>query len=55
MIQKFEFIETAIAGLFEVQPFFADDLRGYFLKDYSKEIPACSGVCTHFMFMAFTT
>ncbi len=44
MIQEFEFNETAIAGLIEVQPFFADDLRGYFLKDYSKEMFDQNGI-----------
>ena len=38
MIQKFEFIETEISGLIEVTPFNADDIRGYFTKDYSKEV-----------------
>ena len=38
MIQKFEFHETEIAGLIEVTPFDADDIRGCFPKDYSKEV-----------------
>lgn len=38
MIQKFEFHETKIAGLFEITPFNAEDVRGCFTKDYSKEI-----------------
>ncbi|GAP39474.1 dTDP-4-dehydrorhamnose 3,5-epimerase [Flexilinea flocculi] len=44
MMQKFEFKETEIAGLIEVQPFYADDGRGYFLKDYSKEIFEQNGI-----------
>ena len=38
MIQKFEFEETEIEGLIKVTPFNADDIRGCFTKDYSKEI-----------------
>lgn len=38
MIQKFEFKEANIPGLIEVTPFRADDIRGRFTKDYSKEV-----------------
>ena len=38
MIQKFEFHNTEIEGLVLVVPFNADDNRGLFTKDYSKEI-----------------
>ena len=38
MIQKFEFHETEIPGLIAVTPFNADDIRGCFTKDYSKEV-----------------
>lgn len=38
MIQKFNFLEMEISGLIEVTPFNADDIRGCFTKDYSKEI-----------------
>lgn len=38
MIQKFAFKETEIPGLIEVTPFNADDVRGCFTKDYSKEV-----------------
>lgn len=37
MIEKFEFRDTEIEGLIHIKPFFADDVRGYFIKDYSKE------------------
>lgn len=37
MIEKFEFKDTEIEGLIHIKPFFADDVRGYFIKDYSKE------------------
>ena len=43
-IQKFEFNETAIRGLFEITPFNADDVRGCFTKDYSKEIFEANGI-----------
>ena len=38
MIKKFAFAETEIEGLIEVTPFNADDVRGCFTKDYSKEV-----------------
>ena len=38
MIKPFKFKNTEIEGLIEVQPFNADDVRGCFTKDYSKEI-----------------
>lgn len=38
MIKKFAFNETEIEGLIEVTPFNADDIRGCFTKDYSKEV-----------------
>ena len=44
MIQKFEFHETMIPGLIEVTPFNADDIRGCFTKDYSKEIFEQNGI-----------
>lgn len=44
MIQKFEFHETKIPGLIEVTPFNADDIRGCFTKDYSKEIFEANGI-----------
>lgn len=44
MIQKFEFHETSISGLIEVTPFNADDIRGCFTKDYSREIFEQNGI-----------
>ena len=38
MIQKFNFSATSISGLWEITPFKADDSRGAFIKDYSKEV-----------------
>lgn len=44
MIQKFEFHKTSIQGLVEVVPFNADDIRGCFTKDYSKEVFEANGI-----------
>lgn len=44
MIQKFEFKKTEIEGLIEVTPFNADDIRGCFTKDYSKEVFEANGI-----------
>ncbi|MBS5983962.1 MAG: dTDP-4-dehydrorhamnose 3,5-epimerase [Clostridium butyricum] len=38
MIHKFEFEKTDIEGLVHIKPFCADDVRGLFIKDYSKEV-----------------
>ena len=44
MIQKFAFKKTSIEGLIEVTPFNADDVRGCFTKDYSKEVFEANGI-----------
>lgn len=44
MIQKFEFEKTEIEGLIKVTPFNADDVRGCFTKDYSKEVFEANGI-----------
>lgn len=44
MITKFEFKTTVIPGLVEVTPFNADDVRGSFTKDYSKEVFEANGI-----------
>lgn len=54
MIQKFEFKETEIKGLFEITPFNADDIRGCFTKDYSKEVFEDNGI-THDLAEVFYT
>lgn len=54
MIQKFEFHQTEIDGLIMVTPFNADDIRGCFTKDYSKEIFEANGI-THDMAEIFYT
>ena len=55
MIQKFEFKTTTIAGLIEVTPFNADDIRGCFTKDYSKEIFAQNGITYDLAEVFYTT
>lgn len=44
MNQKFAFHEMSIPGLIEVTPFNADDIRGCFTKDYSKEVFEANGI-----------
>ena len=44
MIQKFAFEKTEIEGLIKVTPFRAEDIRGCFTKDYSKEIFEVNGI-----------
>lgn len=43
-IQKWEFKETEIKGLYEITPFNADDVRGAFTKDYSQEVFEANGI-----------
>ena len=44
MIQKFAFQKCEIPGVVEVTPFNADDVRGCFTKDYSKEVFEQNGI-----------
>ena len=44
MNTKFYFEKTEIQGLVKVTPFNADDLRGCFTKDYSKEVFEANGI-----------
>lgn len=55
MIQKFEFHETEIPGLIEVIPFNADDVRGCFTKDYSKEVFEANGITHNLAEVFYTT
>ena len=55
MIQKFEFKETEIKGLIEVTPFNADDIRGCFTKDYSKEVFEANGLEHNLAEVFYTT
>lgn len=55
MIQKFEFKKTKIEGLIEVTPFNADDIRGCFTKDYSKEVFEQNGIHHDLQEVFYTT
>lgn len=55
MIQKFEFKETKISGLIEITPFNADDVRGCFTKDYSKEVFKANGISYDLAEVFYTT
>lgn len=44
MIQKFNFEETEIEGLIKINTFNADDIRGCFTKDYSREVFELNGM-----------
>lgn len=44
MIQTFTFHSTDIAGLIQITPFNAEDIRGCFTKDYSKEVFEANGI-----------
>lgn len=55
MIQKFEFEETEIKGLIKVTPFNADDIRGCFTKDYSKEVFEANGITHNLEEVFYTT
>ena len=55
MVQKFEFKKTEIEGLIEVTPFNADDIRGCFTKDYSKEVFEQNGIHHDLQEVFYTT
>lgn len=55
MNTKFEFIETEIPGLIEITPFNAEDIRGCFTKDYSKEVFEMNGISHDLMEVFYTT
>lgn len=44
MVSFFSFTKTNIPGLIEIQPFCSEDARGYFIKDYSKEVFEQNGI-----------
>lgn len=44
MNQSFAFTGTEIPGLIEITPFNADDVRGCFTKDYSREVFEANGI-----------
>ena len=55
MNTKFAFRETEIAGLIEVTPFNAEDIRGCFTKDYSKEVFEQNGIRHDLQEVFYTT
>lgn len=55
MIRKFAFEETEIKGLIKVTPFNADDIRGCFTKDYSKEVFEANGITHNLEEVFYTT
>ncbi|MCB4335833.1 MULTISPECIES: dTDP-4-dehydrorhamnose 3,5-epimerase [Bacillus cereus group] len=44
MIQKFSFEELDLKDAYLIKPFVAYDERGYFIKDYSKEVFESNGI-----------
>lgn len=54
MNTKFNFEKTEIPGVIKVTPFNAEDVRGRFTKDYSKEVFEANGI-THDLAEVFYT
>ena len=44
MIEKFAFEELPLKGSYKIQPFFADDHRGGFVKDYNVDVFRANGI-----------
>lgn len=44
MVNKWNFEKLEFVGAFKINPFYADDLRGGFVKDYSKEVFQQNGI-----------
>lgn len=44
MIQKFEFNELDLKGAYKIQPFYAPDERGGFIKDYNVDTFKANGI-----------
>ena len=55
MTQHFAFEATAIQGLYQITPFNADDVRGCFTKDYSKEAFEANGIYHDLSEIFYTT
>ena len=55
MITPFSFKESSISGLYEITPFNADDVRGCFTKDYSKEVFEKNGITHNLEEVFYTT
>lgn len=55
MVQQWQFKETEISDLFEINPFNAEDVRGCFTKDYSQEVFAANGIEHNLAEVFYTT
>ena len=55
MNTKWDFIETEIQGLYEITPFNAEDIRGCFTKDYSREVFEANGISHDLAEVFYTT
>jgi dTDP-4-dehydrorhamnose 3,5-epimerase len=55
MIQQFKFQKTSIPDLIEITSFNANDVRGCFTKDYSKEIFEANGIKHDLQEVFYTT
>ena len=55
MNTKFTFTEASIPGLFVITPFHAEDVRGSFTKDYSKEVFEQNGIIYDLAEVFYTT
>lgn len=55
MNTKFNFEKTEIEGLIKVIPFNAEDVRGRFTKDYSKEVFEANGISHNLAEVFYTT
>lgn len=55
MIHNFEVDKTNVPGLFKIIPFYADDLRGNFIKDYSYDLFTSFGISNNLKEVFYTT
>lgn len=55
MNQKFAFRKEKISGVYAIDAFNADDLRGCFTKDYSKEVFEANGITYDLAEVFYTT
>lgn len=55
MNQKFAFHKEKINGIYSIDAFNADDLRGCFTKDYSKEVFEANGIAYDLAEVFYTT
>ncbi|MBQ8482503.1 MAG: dTDP-4-dehydrorhamnose 3,5-epimerase [Alphaproteobacteria bacterium] len=55
MLQPFEFEKMEIEGLIKITPFYVDDIRGGFTKDYSREVFRNNGIFYDLREVFYTT